>query len=664
MHRALLSIGFLIAAFPVIAADAVPPLPALAVRGEDFVDASGKPVRFWGVNLVACYPDHDKADQLAANLESVQVNLVRPHHLLRPSSDWNPRMVSGCLVAFRNNSRAFDSTALDRFDYLNAALRRHGIYLAFSAHFSRQYLTGDVDILKTDDEKDRSAWMAAMRELNGWTWQKAIDVRKMLPVIDERAALLNEEFVKKLLTHVNPYTGTAYAVDSQVLTFEVLNEFSSEYTIVCGNRFPNYWNAKLVEKWNAFATAAGIVPGDIYRPADAKAKEVRSQFLRKLDEDYFTRMKAVIRGTGCKASITFSNLWRGETAAELHAQLADHIENHLYMDPLVVTAARDGIADLTQNAIAGKPFFVGEINQAEGAQNILKQSATRAMLPLAASAYGSLQNWSGIVWFAWLHGDSLLGNSGWATVEGRASNLGGMINDGMMIDHLRTTGMIFRRGLVAKSKSPVTINVDAPFNTSNYNALMAGKYPYMPGWQDIHEIRKSFDFGSSSGEKKNEWFTDTVSNPIVSDTGEIVKDVERKQLTVAAPEVEAFAGYIDSNALAGLKHLIVDGEKNIFGVVELVSSDGRDLEQSTHLIISRTGLNAANLEVAGPLVRLRGLKKPEKDQHWYLSLTRPREAAALLKEFIGNSQKPLDPMVDGALELPLANWNECELTLR
>jgi hypothetical protein len=52
------------------------------------------------------------------------VNLVRPHHLLRPSRDWNPAMASGALALYQENSRAPDPVAWERFDYLNAALRR------------------------------------------------------------------------------------------------------------------------------------------------------------------------------------------------------------------------------------------------------------------------------------------------------------------------------------------------------------------------------------------------------------------------------------------------------------------------------------------------------------------------------------------------------------
>lgn len=152
-------------------------------------------MKFWGVNLTALYPDHATSDALAANLAERQINLARPHHLLRHGKDWNPQMISGALVDYRKDSRTFDRDALDRFDYLNAALRRHGIYLAMSAHMSRLYRGGDAAILDTTPE-DAAAWSAAIDEMNRWDWRKSIDPLKSLPVIDERAALLTEEFLK------------------------------------------------------------------------------------------------------------------------------------------------------------------------------------------------------------------------------------------------------------------------------------------------------------------------------------------------------------------------------------------------------------------------------------------------------------------------------------
>ena len=56
-------------------------------------------------------------------------------------------------------------------------------------------------------------------------------------------------------------------------------------------------------------------------------------------------------------------------------------------------------------------------------------------------------------------------------------------------------------------------------------------------------------------------------------------------------------------------------------------------------------------------------KKPAKKLHWYVRLTRPRQAAALMKDFAGLEYRRLDPAADGSFELPLAEWHECELVL-
>ena len=631
----------------------------LKINGEQFVDPSGHPVKFWGVNLVACYPLHSRADALAENLADLQINLVRPHHDLRPSGDWNPGMVSGALLRYRDNSREFDTEALDRFDYLNAALRKKGIYLALSTHWTRRYLPGDVDILKKDD-KDNAAWRAALKELDGWGWKMNFEVYKMLPSIDERAALIDVEFVKNFLTHVNPYTGVAYGADPQVLTIEVRNEASFEYGIICGAHFPAYMQAELTRRWNAYAAEEGIQPGDIYKPADEKARSVRGKFLKKLDEDYFNRIKAAVRATGCKAAITYSNLWRGDNVLEMHSRLSDQIENHNYMNPLVTGTAVDGFYELGKTALAGKPYFVGELNQGEGEALTRQQAPTRTMLPIASAAFGSLQNWSGFVWFAWMHGDSKMGEDGWGLNENRAAALGGMMEDGMMIDHLRTAGMIFRRGLVAKAKETMVMNVDEPLAVGNYRALMQGKYNYSPGWQWVHEMRKSF--GAVPPEQATApWMTQPPVSPVASDTGEIVKDNDRRQLSVSAPQTEAFSGFLDGKAPAKLQCLGIEGEG--FATVILVANDSKSLGTSESLIISKTGLNANNVETNGPKVRLRGLKTPSADQHWYISLTRPRAAAALMKEFEGSADRRLENAADGSLELPLASWHECELSL-
>lgn len=287
---------------PVVAPLPIEPIERLTVRGDQFVTAGGKPVRFWGMNLVSLYPEHAVADAMAANLAAVQINLARPHHNLRASKDWNPDMLSGGLSANQGNTRDLDPVALDRYDYLNAALRKQGIYLQLSIGSSRSYLPGDVAVMDSTPE-DQEAWKAAMVELRKMDWLKNIDLFKALAVIDERAARINEEFAVKLLGHVNPYTGQTYAQDPQVITWEVVNEHSFEYAIICGNRFPAYWQKNLESRWADYARAAGIEPGDLYKQTVPKAIEVRAAFLRKLDYDYFRRLEACLRKAGTQAPI-------------------------------------------------------------------------------------------------------------------------------------------------------------------------------------------------------------------------------------------------------------------------------------------------------------------------------------------------------------------------
>ncbi|HEY9250605.1 MAG TPA: hypothetical protein VIO38_15805 [Rariglobus sp.] len=644
--------SLLLFAASALSAFASDPIVPLTVKGEDYQAPDGSVVRFWGVNLTASYPDRVRADAFAKNLSELGVNLARPHHLLRAGKDWNPGLPSGALLSYQGTSREFEPEALDRFDYLNAALRKRGIYLAMSTHFTRAYLPGDVDILKTDDA-DRAGWSAALTELNSWPSKKSFDLRKLLPVVDERAALLTEEFVRNLFTHVNPHTGLSYAEDPQVISIEVVNEHALEYAIVCMNRLPDFWQGRLEQRWRDYAAAAGVDGGDLYKPTGA-AVALRAKFLTDLDGAYYARIQAVVRATGSRVPMTFSNLWRGDSTLEMHARTADIMENHAYIDPLVVRGIEDGFAKAGRTALAGKPFFIGELNQAEGEKNILAQSPHRSMLPLASAAYGAFNNWSGLVWFAWMHGEQVgTGEDGWARYERRTSNLGGMVSDGMMIDHLRTTGLIFRRGLVAPSIKPVTIWTDAPFAVAGYQSLMRGKTDLQAGWTDVHAVRRAY--GPMPAEQASApWMAAPAASPVVSDTGEIVKDVTRRQFTVSAPQAEAFSGFLDDHAPAGLKHLVL-GDAD-FATVVAVASDGKALGESRHLILSRTALDAADKETAGPLVSLKGMAAAPAGEGWIFKVTRPRtEAGKIL---------PVEVAEDGRLALPAGLWHEGELSVQ
>ena len=631
----------------------------LQVRGPDFVNEQGEQVRFWGVNLVALFPSHEQADALAENLASRQINIVRPHHLLRSSRDWIHQSKVKSLVLFDDNTRDPDPEAWDRFDYLNAKLREKGIYLALSLHFSRSFLPGDVDVLTTDDA-DRQAWMQAVETMRGWDWRKSIDPVKMLPTIDERACALQEEFARRLLSHVNPYTGIAYGRDAQVLTIEIVNESSAEYALICNNQFPPYFDAKLQRKWEAYAKAHGVVePSPVRQVQQSAEKLVRAGFLRKLDEDYFLHMQTLVKDQGCEAAVTFSNLWRGENNLQMHAAHSAYIEDHAYVDPYVVRRAEDIFHQKAKTCLADKPYFIGELNQAEGGNNIRAQSPMRTMLPLAMASYGSFQNYSGLIWFAWNHGDRSINKDGWAIHPDRSSHLGDMISDMMMLDRMRTAGMIFRRGLVKPSQSPITVIVDPANVGTDYGSIMhAGTY-HQPGWQSIHGIRKTYG-ALPEAQQQAPWAMHQPESPFITDTGEIVKDLQREQLTVIAPQAEAFSGKLDGREQSGLQHLAI-GDEGGFATVIAVCQDEKPFATTRSIVISRTHLDAEHKDQATQQLALRHILIPEEGESWTVKVIRPRVITGdeVLTALDG---RILSVNRVGTMALPVGNWFELELS--
>lgn len=628
-----------------IKAQSIEPLTS---KGNAFVNAQGQSVRFWGTNLVALYPSKQQAQQIANDLAYHQINLARPHHMMRPSRDWVWQSKVATLNNYTDgNTRKPDKDAWDRFDYLNAKLRKKGIYLMFAGRWSRNYLPYDVDVLETTDE-DAAAWIMAMEAFNKRHWKKNLDSRKLLPMVDERVAALDMEFIKQTLTHVNPYTKLAYAKDPQVVTYEVTNEYSSEYTLICTNTLTEYFQNKLIAKWEAFAKAAGLAePGDLYKARSTEHKNVRAAFFLDLDEQYFIKMKKAIRDTGFKGAITFSNLWRGESALKMHADHADYIEDHAYVNPRVVDSREDFIYQKSKTILANKPYIIGEFNESEGGR-IKTEGPYRSQLALAAAVYGVHQGIDGIVWFAWQHGDRDLTAQGTAKKSTREPHLGTMVADEMMRDHLRTTGLIFRHALVDPSSHPINFAVGKPHLGTDYNAMMRPNKTYRAGWQSIHAFGKSFD-PPTAAILTHKAMRSEPASPIVSDTKQIIKDIDNKQLRIIAPKVEAFSGDMNSSSWDnGYQHLSVINH-NGFATVILVPEDLKPLKESKSLLISRTMLDQKAKEVESLNITIGNLVNNQAT----FKITRPQRKTIELK---ANSQ--------GVFELPQTGWFEAQILLK
>ena len=640
------------------------------MRDGHFADATGAPARFWGVNLVSAFPAPAEADAWAAALAEAGVNAVRPHHLLRPSRDWIWRAPVSSLALYADDSRAPDPEAWARFDAFNAALRRRGIRLLLSLHFSRRFLPGDAAILDPDSD-DARAWAESIAELNARPWQQSIDVTKLLPVVDERARLLFFEFARTILSHRNPHTGLSYAEDPQVLAWETLNESSTEYALVCGNRLPAYMAGRLQSRWEEYAARHGIEgePGDLATLQESRRKRLRSRFLHELDEAFFRETVALVRSLGCEAPITFSNLWRGDDELAFAAALGTHVEDHAYVDALVTRGPRAWMDDvLPRTRLAGRPFILGEFNEAEGERAIAAQGFARTQLALSAAAYGAYHGLDGIVWFAWNHGDRRLGPDGRARDEGRAPALGDLCADGMLLDHFPLLSAIYRRGLVRPAGAVVALEAPVPVNAVSYSELMRGHAPQPPdGALSTVSVAKRFvPADPAAGAPPAPEFPEVPADGrFVSDTGELSRDIAQGQLVVVAPCAEAFSGFCTNAPRATLRHLDAGAFTGAargaldFATVLVVADDGdRPISEARRILVSRTGLDAAHGELCDPpAVVLRGLAPGA----WKMRVRRPIATARTLHELASLDAIPLSADASGALALPAPLWTQAIL---
>jgi hypothetical protein len=198
-------------------------LPPVAVKDGHFF-AGGQRVRFWGVNFCfgANFPPHDVADKVAARLAGFGVNCVRFHHMDNqqyPDGIWD------------KDFKRLSPEALDRLDYLLAALKREGVYANLNLHVSRDYA--------------KTGGAAGKDELP--------EYGKRADLFDPQLIELQKQYARDLLGHTNAYTKLKYADDPVVALVEITNEDSLFMTWAGWGQddYAPRFEAELVQLWNA-----------------------------------------------------------------------------------------------------------------------------------------------------------------------------------------------------------------------------------------------------------------------------------------------------------------------------------------------------------------------------------------------------------------------------
>jgi hypothetical protein len=210
----------------------LPSFPRTTLTDQDFVsiDANGHfsvrgtPTRFFGVNLVSdgAFPAAVDAGKVAGRMRKMGINLVRLHHMDNPWSSLS-------LFAGQNSTRVINETVRDRMEFLLSQFRENGIYANMNLHVSRTFKTTD-GIPEADSLKDFS---------------------KYINYFDPHVLMLDKEFARQLLTHMNPYTHSTLVNDPVMAMIEITNE-NSLYRAWRDNGLRHFSQGGLLTERHAF----------------------------------------------------------------------------------------------------------------------------------------------------------------------------------------------------------------------------------------------------------------------------------------------------------------------------------------------------------------------------------------------------------------------------
>ena len=196
-------------------------------EGGRFVDDAGR-VRLHATNLTgpANFPTHEQSDAVAARLARFGINCVRLHYFDAEYGNFMTGKQAGiygtsdqlpaAFTADPSVTLPFSAEQVDRQDYLVAALKKHGVYVNINLHIAR--------------------------------------FPKGISFFEPRLIASEKEYARRLLTHVNPYTGLAYTDEPSVAVIEINNENSifNNYQEGALDHLKPAYATELLRQWNAW----------------------------------------------------------------------------------------------------------------------------------------------------------------------------------------------------------------------------------------------------------------------------------------------------------------------------------------------------------------------------------------------------------------------------
>lgn len=336
----------------------------------EFANRAGSRVRFFGANLCdrANYLDKPDCEALAAQLSRLGHNAVRLHHYDRHLVKTGRTLAAG-----------WDGAQLDRLDNLFHCLKQAGLYITIDLYTVRKVVAGEIE------------------EVNR---EVSLNEFKALVALSPSARANWKEFARRLLTHVNPYTGLAWKDDPALFGICLLNE---DNPTVHWESAPDI--AALYEKrFAGWQREQG--------PNKRSRAQQWARFLIETHTGMTRELTAYLRGLGVKSLITGAN-YRQDLPLALVRRDLDYVDNHSYHDlkkflsgPFQLPygfhrrSAIAGKAELPRSLFGarqfGKPYTVTEFNYCY-------PNPFRAEGGPLFGAYAALQDWDAVFRYAYAH---------------------------------------------------------------------------------------------------------------------------------------------------------------------------------------------------------------------------------------------------------------------
>lgn len=581
--------------------------------GDSFRLASGAETRFWGVNVNANHAGQNRksVDYLARRLAKQGVNIVRFHSPLFDRV---------------GDPADLDPGKLDDLFYLVAAMKDAGIYTEISFYFPLWFdIQPHYGIEGYDTIENKRPFA--------------------LLYFDERMQHIHREWLRQLLTTLNPYTGSRLADEPAVAIVEIVNEDSFFFwTFSKGNVPAVHWArietmyagwlagrygsvAAAAEAWGATLDEDDVPNGHVAileawhmtgegsgAGGPSKTKRVGDQvrFLTELQRGFYADTTRYIKSElGYGGLVTASN-WHVTDGPTLDAlerytyTAADVIDRHGYFGGKHTGEgsgysvrvdhefeSRSGLKSpealpLAVAQVAGHPHTISEIGWPQ-------PNRFRAEMTFLSSAYGSLQGIDAFLFFA--VGSSFLADAGMDKFQ---------LGSPSIMGTFPAAALAYRRGDVKRS-APVVSQVLAlddlyamdGSGVGNPTALDALREADIPDGARRTGAIDQYDplafyagpfvriFGGSSAESSQSDLSASIrrsSSIVESVGGELSWDYGAGVVTVDTPRTQAVAGFLGGAGEVVLEDVSIR-MLNEYGSVTVTSLDGADIVDSGLILI-------------------------------------------------------------------------------